>query len=867
MHVIGREGEISTVLGLVGGVLVVTGEPGTGKSTLLSLAADAAGPGRRVLRATGSHSESNLPFSGLHQLLRPVFDEIERLPERQRSALRGAIGLEDGAPAPMMIGVAVLTLLSEVSERTPLLAVVDDIGLFDQCSRDTLAFVARRIGDEPLALLIGALDETEFPGFASITLDPLEPLAAATLLDAQPSAPTGRRRARVLAQADGNPLALVELSRTGRDDVILPLPDRLERVHSAGLDRLPSATRSALLLVAADAAGLVAGTRSAALAPAEEAGLIRLSGGRARFRHPLVRSAIYHSATSAERLEAHRALADLLVDAPDRRAWHLAAATIGPDESVAAALEATTPRARLRCGHAAAAAALERAAELSPVPSERARRLVAAAGAAADAGQPTWVEQLATEARTFTDDPLLLATAALRVGQVLSLTCHHDTSLGLLMRAAEEPALTAQALSAAAVGTFHSGAAADRAVVRARSVGDPRVRVLVDPDEHRATAASIPELLDRAGSDPGALTSVAVMAWLLDETALAVRIFADARQHRRALGQTPSALECSAAWAHLDHGQWAQARSTAAGADAASSADASLPQRAAGDLVLDATAAALTGDTSTARAWVERALSMIDPRTSRAVLARAGWALGMAAVADGDHSTAYEHFRRLFTAEGEPVHYHFAYVAVAELVAAAVRTGHEAEAGRILRRAEKEAHDASPRIGALLHRGHALLDHDGAEAHFREALSDAATEQWPFERAQLLLEYGEWLRRRRRILEARPMLVTASEVFGRLGAGPWLDRTRGELRAAGIGSEPTGSEPAGRDALTLLTPQQQQIIGLAARGLTNREIGARLFISPRTVSSHLYRSYPVLGISSRAQLRDIVDGVTTRPVR
>ncbi len=858
---IGREVEISTVLGLAGGVLVVTGEPGAGKSTLLGLAADAAGPERRVLRATGSHSESDLPFSGLHQLLRPVFREVEQLPDRQRSALWAAIGVEEGAPAPMLIGVAVLTLLSELSERAPLLAVVDDIGLFDKCSRDVLAFVARRVGDEPLAFLIGARDETEFPGFASITLDPLEPLAAAALLDAQPSVPTGRRRARVLAQAGGNPLALVELSRAGRDDDILPLPDRLERIHVADLDRLPSATRSALLLVAADTAGLVAGRWSAALAPAEEAGLIRLSGGRIRFRHPLVRSAIYHSATSAERLEAHRALADLLADAPDRRAWHRAAATIGPDESVAAALEATASRARLRCGHAAAAAALERAAELSPVPSERARRLVAAAGAAADAGQPTWAEQLATEARTFTDDPFLLATAALRVGQALSLTSRHDASLGLLMRAAEEPSLTAQALSAAAVGTYYSGDEADRAMVRARSEGDPWVGVLVAPDEHRAAAAGIPELLDRAGSDPGTLTSVAVMAWLLDETALAVRVFDDALHRRRALGRAPSVLDCSAGWAHLDHGQWAQARLAAAGANA-SSADASLPQMAAGNLVLEATAAALTGETGTARTRVERALSMIDPRTGRAVFARAEWALGMAAVADGDHSTAYEHFRRLFTAEGEPIHYHFAHVAVAELVAAAVRTGHEAEAGRILGRAEKEAHDASSRSVALLHRSHALLDHDGAEAHFREALSDAATEQWPFERAQLLLEYGEWLRRRRRILEARPMLVTASEVFSRLGAGPWLERTRGELRAAGIGSQPIDSEPAGPAALTMLTPQQQQIIRLVARGLTNREIGERLFISPRTVSSHLYRSYPILGISSRAQLRDIVDGVT-----
>jgi DNA-binding NarL/FixJ family response regulator len=249
---------------------------------------------------------------------------------------------------------------------------------------------------------------------------------------------------------------------------------------------------------------------------------------------------------------------------------------------------------------------------------------------------------------------------------------------------------------------------------------------------------------------------------------------------------------------------------------------------------------------------------MIDTRTSRAVRTRAGWVLGMAALADGDHSTAYKQFRQLFTAGCEPIHYYFSYVAVAELVAAAVRTGHEAEAREIVARAEKAlASDPSARIHALLHRSHALLNRDGAEEHFQQALRDLATEQWPFERAQALLDYGEWLRRRRRILEARPMLTAANEVFGRLGARPWLKRAQGELRAAGVDSEPVAP-----DALAALTPQQQQIIRLAARGLTNREIGERLFVSPRTVGSHLYRIFPILGISSRAQLRDVVDGFT-----
>jgi DNA-binding CsgD family transcriptional regulator len=413
---------------------------------------------------------------------------------------------------------------------------------------------------------------------------------------------------------------------------------------------------------------------------------------------------------------------------------------------------------------------------------------------------------------------VLRATAALRAGQVLSLTS---------------------------------------ALVRARSHGDPWTSALLDPHENRAElAARIPDLVERAGDDPGVLTSLGAMAWLLDETALAVRIFDDALHRRRATGRVPSGLGCSAGWAYLDHGRWAQARLAAADASALS-AGANLPHLTAATMVLEATAVVLSGDTATARDLAVRALATIDPLTSRAVGARARWALGMAAVADGDHGTAYEQFRLLFTGDGDPVHYQFSYVALAELTAAAVRTGHEVEVAEILDRAEKcLAHGASARIHALLHRSRALLDPDDAEVHFEEALGDPRGEQWPFERAQVLLDHGEWLRRRRRISEARPRLTAANEVFRRLGARPWLDRAQGELRAAGV-----DSEPATPDALTSLTPQQQQIIRLAARGLTNREIGERLFLSPRTVGSHLYRSFPKLGITARAQLRDIVDGV------
>ncbi|WP_246097922.1 AAA family ATPase, partial [Streptomyces botrytidirepellens] len=409
MTIVGRERESAAVLGVTSGVLIVTGEPGAGKSTLLALAADRHQG--RVLRMTGSESEANLPFAGLHQLLRPILDDAARLPARQRSALLGAIGAigaeDTGPPDRLLLGVALLALLSDLAQRSPLLVLVDDLHWIDTGSLEALAFAARRIDGEPLAVLAGARDTTgaaapaAFSGFPTLALGPLDASAAVQLLDRQPYPPTGGRRMRVLDQAAGNPLALVELARAyGTDGAypagdstaedLLPPTDRLMRLYAADLDALPEATRRALLLVAADERA-VAG-RIEALAPAEAAGLLRITGGgearRARFRHPLIRSAIYHSVPLAARRQAHRDLAASLTGEPDRRAWHLAAAAEGPDEEIAAALEESASRARTRGGYTAAVTALERAAELSPAPHDRARRLVAAAREAVATGQP-----------------------------------------------------------------------------------------------------------------------------------------------------------------------------------------------------------------------------------------------------------------------------------------------------------------------------------------------------------------------------------------------------------------------------------------------------------------------------------------------
>ncbi|WP_253208774.1 helix-turn-helix transcriptional regulator [Streptomyces niphimycinicus] len=915
MTMVGRESESAAVLGLTSGVLILTGEPGAGKSTLLGLAADRH-PGR-VLRMTGSESEANLTFAGLHQLLRPVLDETAGLSARQRSALLGAIGLGDaeprdsglaepephgtglgdaephdtglrqaesggvdsghgGPPDRLLLGVALLNLLSDLARRSPVLVVADDVQWIDAGSLELLAFAARRIGDEPLAVLAAARDTAgegtrggataPFSGFPLRTLGPLDATAAGLLLDRQPHPPTGRGRLRILDQAAGNPLALVELARAngarGADSAdsaeaeLLPPTDRLMRVFAADLDALPEATRQALLLVAADDRA-VAG-RVEALAPAEAAGLLRLTGGghdgwRARFRHPLIRSAIYHCAPLAARRRAHRDLAALLGAEPDRRAWHLAAAAEGPDEEIAAALEESAARARGRGGYTAATTALERAAELSPGRRDRARRLVAAAGVAVSTGQPHWVRGLAARAVELTDDPALSAEASLRVGQVLTLSTEHDTALSLLLRAAEDPGLRRVALASASVAGFYSGDEEYRLAVRARAQDDPWTLAVTDPTAHRSErVAAIPALVERADGDPARLISLGAMAWLLDETALAVRIFDDALHRWRLGGTLPIGLGCSAGWAYLDHGLWAQARTAAVNSN---SAGAGLPHLDAAARSLEAAALALTGRTDEARTAGSAALALVDPHRSRAVAVRARWAMGMAAVADGDHVGAYEQFRLLFTADGDPVHYACSFPGVAELAAAAVRTGHGTEAAAIVERtADRLAEDPSPRIRILIHRARALLDPAHAEPHFAAALAEPEGGQWPFERAQLLLDHAEWLRRRHRITEARHQLNTALETFRRLGARPWIDRTQTELRAAGIESAPTSP-----DALTSLSPQQQHIIRLAAQGLSNREIGERLFLSPRTVGSHLYRSFPKLGVTARSQLRDLIE--------
>ncbi|MBD3010253.1 AAA family ATPase [Streptomyces sp. 5-10] len=898
--IFGRDAELARLFHAVDSasadpVLVLLGDVGMGKSALLDrVARRAEASGARVLRAEGSESESNLAFSALHQLLRPVSAEVDRLPERQRAALRGAFG---AGPAPaetdlMLIGVAVLSLLSALGDQRAVVVVLDDTQWFDRASLDTLSFAARRLAGEPVTMLLAARVGEHLRGFdrhvPTLTLGPLDDAAAGRLLDLRPQPPTGRMRTRILDEADGNPLALTELTRavTAREADTkppstgpLPLTDHLERIFAARLNRLPASTTRALLLLAAmdtvDSAiavpAVLPNAEDEAWPPAEQAGLVRRTGQGLRFSHPLVRSAVYHAAPVDARRAAHLALAEPLRDEPDRRAWHLAAAATRPDAAVAAELERTADRARRRGGHAAAAKALQRAAELAPQREDSARLLVEAAAAAVLTGDLAWVEELAAGVRARTDDASLLADAAAQVGRLAVLTVRHTVVFSRLADAAERlalarPATALDLLAGAAVVRFYCGEDAQRHRTRAVLRRLPEdashawlrtwVRAVSDPFDDRAgLLCLLPRVAAEARRRPDRLTAFAIMAWLLDETPQAVRAFDEAFDRWGTRGPLPDGLGGAAAWSYVEQGRWGRAREACARSSALGTT-AGLDHAVACAAAVDATVLAYQGDATAARARAEDALALIDPWESRSVAVYARRALGAAALAEGAHEAAYDQLRTVFTADGAPVHYHASYPALADLAAAAVRSGRREEAAVIVERSARAlADNASPRLRALLERARGLLaDPEDAEPHFRAALADPVLEHWPFERAQTLLDLAEWLRRRRRIAEARAPLAEALETFRRLGARPWIERARAEARAAGL--DVTDSTP---DALAELSPQQQQIIRLAARGLTNREIGEKLFLSPRTVSSHLYRSFPKLGITARSQLRELIE--------
>jgi DNA-binding CsgD family transcriptional regulator/tetratricopeptide (TPR) repeat protein len=916
---VGRDAELARLRALVdpvpreGRVLVVLGDAGMGKSMLLADVADRAGSaGMRVLSVTGRESESNLAFAGLHQLLRPVLPAVSGLPGRQASALQGALGLTPDPVAPdrLLTGIAVLTLLSDLSEGSPLAVVADDAHWLDQCSLDALAFAGHRLDAEPVVLVLGMRGSAPPAGLdrdvPELRLKPLSPSEARRLLDQQPQPPRGRARSQVLAQAAGNPMALIELARAIAADPAaarrwdaepVPLTDRLAAVLAHRFGSLPEPTRAALLLAAvADgpdlrvAAGGNPGLEARALAPAEESGLIRVDQAGPRFSHPLVRSAIYHAAPFADRAAAHRRMAVTLHDQPDRRAWHLAAAAMKPDAQVASLLEETAAQAQSRGGAAAAALALERSAELSPSREEQARRLVSAASAAVTTGQADWVRDLAARAIAVTADPARQLAARHAVGWALTWSNQRSAALPALISVAREasgglPALAWDALATAATVAHQSGAPADRQAVsrtldhllgqegrlpsgrRGEQAGIEAfwlwIRACTDPLGSRKQV--VPRLHRSAGSrlEEPSLSGFGATAWILDESDLAVQLLGEAVRRLRAPGVRGSsgASLTALGWAYIDTGRWDEALTVAAEASDLAEAYQMDMVTASAELI-SATVLAARSDAAAARAHAATALASIGPSESGLIAARARQVSGIAALGDGAHITAYDQLRQMFGPDGNPLHPVVSYLGLADLAAAAVRADRRIEGRDVVERALGHLGGTpSPRLEQVIARARGLLTGPAeAGAHFGRALSDPEGDRWPFERAQLRLDYAEWMRRRRRINEAKPLLIAALETFRGLQAKAWAQRAETELRACGVSVHAAPTVPA---ALAELTPQQRESVFLAGSGLTNREIGDRLYLSPRTVASHLYRSYPKLGISGRHQLHDLVARVGT----
>ncbi|MFJ9456377.1 AAA family ATPase [Kitasatospora sp. NPDC101447] len=875
--------------------VLLLGEAGVGKTLLLDTAVEEAEREHaRVLRVRGSVAESELAFAGLHQLLLPVLDDgVDGLPARQRAALLGAFGLGEDLtpPDPMMVSLAVLTLASRIASTGRLLLAVDDAQWLDPGSCQVLGFLARRLAGESIALLVAArgthrpdwLDST----VPQVVVAPLSPAEAEELLGAQPEPPVGPARRQVLATAAGNPLALIELARRAARDGRLPpmgpvpVTDLLESTFAAQADGLPQATREALLIAAAAEgaalsdvlAALPPGSDMEVWLPAEQAGLVHVRADRIEFRHPLVRSAVYGAVPFAERRRAHLALAAALAGDPDRRAWQLSAATVAPDAAVAATLEATAMRTFGRGAVAEALAGLERAAQLHPDTGERTRLLSTAAYTAVLVGDLDRAETLGAQASHLTPDPAATSWISAMNGLVAMLMLRLERAFALVV-GEEVPAAgpLAEDVSTIATGiVYHSGIAAQRERIRpmlaarAAEGGEALGRPfhlwdigVTDPFTHGNTVRA---LLPAAAAAPGLIPTethtLGVLGMLLDETETAVSLLGDMvnPQWEDAADFHAGMTAADLAWANFDCGRWADARlGVERLAERFLAGHRNLGSARA--LTALATVCAVTGEPGTALRHASAALAVTEPARALATVVRARRAAALAATALGDHHAAHLHLSSVFDGSGAPVHYHLSCYAVADHAAAAVLTGHAGQARAALEQVSAAVGaGASARLRQILLRATALLaEQAAAGAHFRAALEDPAGQRWPFERGQVWLEYGEWLRRQRQIADARTALTKAREIFDGLGAGHWAARAEAELRAAGI---TVGT--ARHSALRSLTPQRQRIVRLAAQGLTNRQIGERLFLSPRTVGTHLYQVFPALGVTSRSQLRDVVE--------
>ena len=879
-------------------VLVVHGEPGVGKTALLDyLAARAAGC--RVLRAVGVQSEMELAFAGLHQLCAPMLDRLGVLPGPQREALRTAFGMSAGpAPDRFLVGLAVLGLLAEAAVERPVVCLVDDAQWLDRASAQVLAFVARRLGAESVGLMFSArIADGELGSLPELEVKGLPERDARALLDAVLTGPVDARvREQIVAETRGNPLALLELPRAATLTHLaggfglpgaVPLAGRIEDGFRRRVDALPAQARRLLLVAASDPTGDPAlmwraagrlGVSTGAAGPAAEAGLAEF-GARVRFRHPLVRSAVYQSAPAWDRQEVHQALADATDPQadPDRRAWHRAQAAAGPDEEVAAELEDSAGRAQARGGLAAAAAFLERAALLTPDPARRAGRTLAAAQADLRAGAFGKALELLATAEAGPLDEVQGARADWLHGQVAFASGPGSEAPPLLLKAARrleplDPNLAREtyldAWQAALFAGHLAGAGDLEEVSRAARTlpspeGAPRAAgLLLDGLALLVTdspAAAAPVLRQALSAFAGPDVPVAERlrwSWMASVASLPLwdvegwRLIVPPLQLARdvgALDQLPILLSVLAG-AAVSRGDLAAAASLIAEADAAREATgARLAAYAA--MVL----AAFRGSQAEAVPLIEATLEQAAAAGQGAAVTWAHWVAAILHNGLGRYQEALAAARQ---AAGHRL-VHISMWALPELVEAAARTGNTGLAGDAVDQLSEWTRAGGTDWGRGIEaRSRALLsDGDAADRLYREALDRLGRSGMRPDLARAHLLYGEWLRRERRRADAREQLRAACQMLDAIGMEAFAERARRELMAAGgTARRRTVS------ARVELTAQEAQIARLAADGLSNSEIATRLFLSPRTVQYHLGKVFTKLDITSRMQLSRSLSG-------
>jgi DNA-binding CsgD family transcriptional regulator len=879
-------------------VLVLRGEAGAGKTALLDYLA-AHAPGCRIARAAGAEPEIDLPFAGLHQLCGPFLDRLGRLPSPQHDALGIAFGLSaGGTPDRFLIGLAALTLLADGAEQQPLICLIDDAQWLDPASSQTLTFVARRLLAEPIGLIFATREPsgaTDLAGLPELAIEGLSDADARALLETAIHGPLDPAVLdRIIAETRGNPLALLELPHgltptqlaggfglTGS----MPLASRIEEGFIRRLEPLPPESRTLLLTAAAEPAGDVTvlwraserlGIGTDASAAAEASGLMEI-GPLVRFRHPLVRSAVCRAAGARALQDVHRALAEVTdpVLQPDRRAWHRAQAAVGLDEGVAAELERSADRAQVRAGLAAAAAFRQKAAELTPDPVQRAQRALAAARAKHQAGAPAVALGLLAAAEAGPLDELQRAQADLLRGQITLISRRGLEAPSLLLAAARrlgplDPALARDtyldAFSAALVfGRLSRSVQEVARAARAAPTLPAPARTpdllldglaLLITDGYAAGAPVLRRALTTFRSQDISTEEglrwlwlagrVAWALWDYDTWQLLVSRLVQITREAGALSQLPLALN-TRVFVHLIAGELASATSLAEEAQAVKEATGGsfAPYGALG-------LAAWRGGEDAAAVLIEAIMGEVVPRGEGIGLTVTQWASALMSNGQGLYDRALTAARKACEYPQELGFYTWSLV---ELVEAASRSGQPEFASDALKHlAETTRASGTAWALGMEARSRALLcDGDAAEVLYRAAIDHLGQTRARAELARAHLLYGEWLRRERRRVDAREQLRAAHTMFTEMGQEGFAERARRELAATGETVRRQTVET--RDELT---PQEAQIARLAADRCTNPEIGAQLFLSPRTVEWHLRKVFTKLDVTSRRQLRALL---------